>query len=49
MSVIQRLSEIDNDSFLNDEGSYYFSDGELEMAYFAERSSASSKNIRHSS
>ncbi|ORE11381.1 RhoGAP-domain-containing protein [Rhizopus microsporus var. microsporus] len=49
MILEEQLEEIDNDSFLNDEGSYYFSDGELEVAYFAERSSASSKNIRHSS
>lgn len=54
-SVLQSLLtviiclEIDTDSFLYDEDSYYFSESEFEVAYFASRSSANSKNMGYSS
>lgn len=49
VSLEKKLKEIDTDSFLYDEDSYYFSESEFEVAYFASRSSANSKNMGYSS
>ncbi|KAG1225672.1 hypothetical protein G6F35_003290 [Rhizopus arrhizus] len=49
VSLEKKLEEIDDDSFLYDEDSYYFSEGEFEVAYFASRSSANKKKSSSSS